>query len=223
MAAAAVGGARALATPGATQGYILEAARAATLACHSGASLVAAAGGHREAARLLRAAEALTRAAVAQLLAPSAPASAAQEAEQKQKQKPRRRKRGKRQQLPPQQQQQQLPAEQERDGDLVMSAASADSLAELVPSSSSAAQGAASLAAAWGRTFPLAVGDRVTFHMGQHLGKTGIVLACDLAEDGEARRVRPGVVGFVGPGRKELLPMTCDLAEAVLADSGQGL
>ena len=55
----------------ASKGYLVEAARAASLANHAGASLLAAAGNCREAARLLRAAEALSRAAVSQLLAPS--------------------------------------------------------------------------------------------------------------------------------------------------------
>ena len=55
----------------ANKGYPAESARAAALASHSAAGL-AASGGQREAARLLRAAEALARAAVAQLLAPRA-------------------------------------------------------------------------------------------------------------------------------------------------------
>ena len=49
------------------KGYVLEAARAASLASHSAAGLAATAG-LKEATRLLRAAESLSRAAVAQLL-----------------------------------------------------------------------------------------------------------------------------------------------------------
>ena len=51
--------------------YCIEAARAAALASHSAASLCAAAG-LRKAARLLRAPEALARAATASLLSPTA-------------------------------------------------------------------------------------------------------------------------------------------------------
>ena len=53
--------------------HCIEAARAAALASHSAASLCAAAG-LRKAARLLRAPEALARAATASLLSPAAPA-----------------------------------------------------------------------------------------------------------------------------------------------------